>query len=130
MGAPVGGNELDHRELPNADGRMRKMNTDDVSSRLSSIDPGGHQFIKGLRLVAAYGIAMLLGAQFDPVHSASELKSLGTLAGGAALFAMVSEARAGRYEASRDLLWLTGGASLGAAVTALLGPAFAARLTA
>ena len=36
-----------------------------LSSRLSEVDPEGHQFIKGLRLVAAYGIAVVLGALFD-----------------------------------------------------------------
>ncbi|MBB3178429.1 FUSC family protein [Variovorax sp. Sphag1AA] len=101
-----------------------------LSSRLAEVDPQGHQFIKGLRLVAAYGIAVVLGALFDTAHAASDLKSLGTLAAGAALFAMVSEARAGRYEGSRDLLLLTGSACLGAAVTALIGPPLAARITA
>lgn len=101
-----------------------------LSSRLAEVDPQGHQFIKGLRLVAAYGIAVVLGALFDTAHAAYDLKSLGTLAAGVALFAMVSEARAGRYEGSRDLLLLAGSACLGAAVTALTGPPLAARITA
>jgi Fusaric acid resistance protein-like len=81
---------------------------------LEQIDPGMHRRIKGLRLVTAYGIAAALGSLRDVSHSLPSGLSLGSLAGGFALWASVSEARSTRFESSRDLLLLTAAATLGA----------------
>src|SRR5260221_599591 len=79
------------------------------------IDPGVHRRIKGLRLVTSYGIAAMLGTLQGGA-------SLGSLAGGFALWACVSEARASRAKSSRDLVLLTAAAAVGAAIMIGLAP--------
>jgi Fusaric acid resistance protein-like len=81
---------------------------------VEQVDPGMHRRIKGLRLVTAYGIAAALGSLQDVSHGLPSGLSLGSLAGGFALWASVSEGRATRFESSRDLLLLTAAATLGA----------------
>jgi hypothetical protein len=60
---------------------------------IERIDPGTHRRVKGLRLVTAYGIAALLGTLLSITQGLRGGESLGTLAGGFALWASVSEAR-------------------------------------
>jgi hypothetical protein len=86
-----------------------------VVNWLEQVDPGMHRRIKGLRLVTAYGIAAALGSLRDVSHGLPSGLSLGSLAGGFALWASVSEARSTRFESNRDLLFLTAAATLGAA---------------
>jgi hypothetical protein len=89
---------------------------------LDGIDPGAHRRIKGLRLVTAYGIAAALGSLKDITADIPRTVTIGTLAAGFALWASVSEGRATRYESSRDLVVLSGAATLGAAIFALFSP--------
>jgi hypothetical protein len=90
--------------------------------RLQALDPDGRGRIKGLRLVAAYGIAALLGG----VHALTALKlppaTLAILAGGYAVWASVSEARAATAESCRDLAVLCVTAGLGALVYIGIAP--------
>jgi hypothetical protein len=81
---------------------------------LDRLDPGMHRRVKGLRLVTAYGIAAALGSLQDITHGLPSGLSLGTLAGGFALWASVSEGRTTRAESARDLLLLSLAAALGA----------------
>src|ERR1700744_4906569 len=67
---------------------------------------GTHRRIKGLRLVMAYGIAAMLGTMADIAQWTPSGAALGSLAGGFALWASVSEARNTRPDSSRDLLLL------------------------
>jgi hypothetical protein len=78
------------------------------------IDPGRHRLIKGLRLVAAYGVAVLLGALPAISHRVSHGSVLSVLAGGFALWACVSEGRLTRTESCRDLVLLNAAAAVGA----------------
>jgi hypothetical protein len=90
------------------------------------LDPGAHRRAKGLRLVAAFGLAVVLSA--IPGISEGRPHVLGTLAAGFALWASVSEARTTRYESARDLVFLNlaagGGAMLFALLQPLLGPSW------
>nr|WP_315596056.1 FUSC family protein [uncultured Cupriavidus sp.] len=92
---------------------------------LERVDPGVHRRIKGLRLVTAYGIAAALGTLPAVAQAVTGGKSVATLAGGFALWASVSEARAGRAASSRDLAALCLAAALGAASFALFVPVLA-----
>lgn len=89
---------------------------------LRQLDPDGRGRIKGLRLVAAYGIAAILGG----LHGLSTLQlppaTLAILAGGFALWASVSEARDGVAASCRDLLVLCATAGLGALLYIGLAP--------
>src|SRR5271163_2685002 len=58
---------------------------------LERIAPGTHRRIKGLRLVAAYGIAAMLGTMLAGSYGLSSGALLGYLAAGFALWASVSE---------------------------------------
>lgn len=89
---------------------------------LEQVDPGTHRRIKGLRLVTAYGLAAALGTLQDIMHSLPGAMSVGSLAGGFALWASVSEARITRPESSRDLTLLCAAAALGAAMFIGLAP--------
>jgi hypothetical protein len=89
---------------------------------LDTIDPGAHRRVKGLRLVTAYGIAAGLGALLGGAAPASMHIATGTLAGGFALWASVSEAQVTRHACARDLTILCVAAALGAAFFALLAP--------
>lgn len=91
-------------------------------NRLDRLDPGLHRRIKGLRLVTASGIGALLGAQPDLAGSVLDGAWLGTLAGGFALWASVSEANTSRARSSRDLAVLCGAAAAGAILYILLAP--------
>ncbi len=82
--------------------------------RLDRVDPGRHRRIKGLRLVAAYGVATLLGAVPAISHRLPHGLLLSFLAGGFALWACVSEGRTTRAESSRDLVILCAAAVAGA----------------
>jgi len=93
-----------------------------VSSYLDRLDPGATRRIKGLRLVAAYGIAVFLGASRGLTHGLSSGASLGALAGGFALWASVSEGRSDRTTSTRDLVVLALAAALGAAMMITLAP--------
>lgn len=96
----------------------------DVAIRwLSRIDPGTHRRIKGLRLVTAFGIAAMLGTMPDIATGLPDRALLPSLAGGFALWGSVSEARATRFESSRDLVLLAIAAAFGAATFVLLAPA-------
>lgn len=92
---------------------------------LEEIDAGAERRIKGLRLVASYGIAALVGALPYIVSDLPDGLWLGILAGGFALWACVSEARLARTESSRDLTLLVLAAVCGAALTASLTPLLA-----
>ncbi len=81
---------------------------------LERLDPGTHRRIKGLRLVTAYGIAALLGAQAGAAGLLPAGTPLSMLAGNFALWASVSEGRTSRWECSRDLVILCAAAALGA----------------
>ena len=85
-----------------------------VAIWLDRVDPGTHRRIKGLRLVTAYGIAALLGAQAGVAGILPKAALLGMLAGNFALWASVSEGRASRWECSRDLAVLCAAAAFGA----------------
>jgi hypothetical protein len=90
--------------------------------RLQALDPDGRGRIKGLRLVAAYGIAALLGG----VHALTILKlppaTLAILAGAYALWASVSEARSAPAASCRDLAVLCATSGLGALVYIGIAP--------
>lgn len=97
-----------------------------ITRWLDRVDPGVHRRVRGLRLVTAYGIAAMLGALHDITQGLPDAASLGSLAGGFALWSSVSEGQAGRAKSARDLLLLGAAASLGAAsfiaaVSLLLG---------
>ncbi|WP_321799318.1 FUSC family protein [Caballeronia sp. J97] len=89
---------------------------------LDRVDPGTHRRIKGLRLVTAYGLAAALGALQDVTQSVPPGVSVGSLAGGFALWASVSEARTTRFESSRDLAVLCIAAAFGALAFTLFAP--------
>lgn len=89
---------------------------------LEGMDPGSHRRIKGLRLVAAYGIAATLGTLHDIDHRLPGGVPLGALAGGFALWACVSEGQAARAAAIRDLALLCAAAALGAALFIFFAP--------
>jgi hypothetical protein len=101
---------------------MMKMMT---TAWLDRIDPGTHRRIKGLRLITAYGIALMMGNLQGlslrlPGHS-----SLGILAAGFALWASVSEGQCTRSASSRDLALLVLAAVIGAATMSGLAPPLA-----
>jgi hypothetical protein len=89
---------------------------------LERVDPGGHRRIKGLRLVTAYAIAAMVGTMVKLAHPVPGQAALPSLAGGFALWASVSEARATRMESCRDLLLLSAAAALGAMSFIVLAP--------
>jgi hypothetical protein len=89
---------------------------------LERIDPAAHRRIKGLRLVTAYAIAVALGALQGHSHPLAGGASLGSLAGGFALWACVSEGRTKRTASARDLVLLAAAAALGAASMIALAP--------
>jgi hypothetical protein len=89
---------------------------------LERVDPGARRRVKGLRLVTAYGIAMGLGTLQGVSAGLPANVSAGTLAGGFALWASVSEAQTARYASTRDLAILCVAAALGAVLFALLAP--------
>jgi uncharacterized membrane protein YccC len=89
---------------------------------LDRVDPGTHRRVKGLRLVTAYGIAEALGALRDVTADVPSNLSLGTLAGGFALWASVSEGRCTRYLSTRDLIVLCLACAMGASSYALSAP--------
>ncbi|SAK70047.1 hypothetical protein AWB77_02912 [Caballeronia fortuita] len=89
---------------------------------LDRIDPGTHRRIKGLRLVTAYGLAAALGTLQDVTQSVPAGVSVGALAGGFALWASVSEARATRLASSRDLAVLCIAAAFGALAFTFFAP--------
>lgn len=93
-----------------------------VTEWIEWVDPGRHRRIKGLRLVAAYGLAVLLGALPAISHHLSHGTLLSFLAGGFALWACVSEGRATRVESSRDLVILSAAAAFGAVMMIGLAP--------
>ena len=116
----------DHEAISDADRRERQSSTiARVMDWAEWIDPGRHRRIKGLRLVAAYGIAVLLGALPAISHRLSHGALLSFLAGGFALWACVSEGRATRVESSRDLVILSAAAALGAVMMIGLAPVLA-----
>jgi Fusaric acid resistance protein-like len=113
----------DHEATPDTDRRGGwSSTTARVVDWIERIDPGRHRRIKGLRLVAAYGIAVLLGSIPAISHRLSHGALLSFLAGGFALWACVSEGRATRAESSRDLAILSGAAALGAVMMIRLAP--------
>jgi hypothetical protein len=95
-----------------------------VMDWVEEVDPGRHRRIKGLRLVAAYGIAVLLGAVPAISHRLSHGALLSFLAGGIALWACVSEGRPTRADSSRDLAILCFAAVLGAVTMIGFAPVF------
>jgi hypothetical protein len=113
----------DYEAAPDTDRRVGRLSTTArVMDWVERIDPGRHRRIKGLRLVAAYGIAALLGAIPAISHRLSHGALLSFLAGGFALWACVSEGRATRAESSRDLAILSVAAALGAVMMICLAP--------
>ena len=86
------------------------------------IDPGTHRRIKGLRLVAAYGIAAMLGTLLGGSHGLSSGTLLGPLAGGFALWASVFEGQSTRASSSRDLSLMCVAAVVGAASMIAFSP--------
>jgi Fusaric acid resistance protein-like len=113
-----------HEAASEADRRVRRSSTAArVMGWIEQIDPGRHRRIKGLRLVAAYGIAVLLGAIPAISHRLAHGALLSFLAGGFALWACVSEGRATRAESSRDLAILSVAAAVGAVMMIRLAPA-------
>jgi Fusaric acid resistance protein-like len=93
-----------------------------VATWLREIDPGAERRLKGLRLVAAYSIAIALGRLWDFVVGTSGAAPVANLAAGFALWGSVSEARTERVAAGRDLLFLCAAAALGALLYSLLVP--------
>src|SRR5580698_1916332 len=93
-----------------------------VNDWLERIDPGTHRRIKGLGLVTAYGLAAGMGAFQDISRGQAHDFSLGSLAGGFALWASVSEGKTDRAECSRDLFLLCAAAAVGAAMMIVLTP--------
>src|SRR5271170_3077822 len=96
-----------------------------ITRWLDRVDPGVHRRIKGLRLVTAYGIAAMLGALHDIAQGLPDAASLGSLAGGFALWGSVSEGQVTRAKSARDLLLLSAAAALGAASFILAMPLLA-----
>jgi hypothetical protein len=93
-----------------------------VNTYLNRLDPNATRRIKGLRLVAAYGIAVLIGTSRGLTHGLSSGSSLGALAGGFALWACVSEGRTQRTTSTRDLAILTMAAAFGAVMMITIAP--------
>jgi hypothetical protein len=89
---------------------------------LERVDPAWSRRVKGLRLVTAYAIAVTLGALQGHSHSLAGGASLGSLAGGFALWACVSEGRTRRTASARDLILLIAAAALGATSVVALAP--------
>ena len=87
-----------------------------MTSWLEQIDPGGHRRIKGLRLVAAYGLAAMLGTVLDRSYEFPGGHSLSYLAAGFALWASVSEGQTTRWLSTRDLAILNAAAVFGALI--------------
>ncbi len=85
-----------------------------MASRLEQIDPGGHRRIKGLRLVAAYGLAAMLGIVLHRSYEFSGSQCLSYLAAGFALWASVSEGQTTRWLSARDLTLLNAASVVGA----------------
>lgn len=85
-----------------------------MASWLEQIDPGGHRRRKGLRLVAAYGLAAVLGIVLHRSYDISGSQWLGYLAAGFALWASVSEGQTTRWLSARDLAFLNAAAVAGA----------------
>ena len=113
-----GGEPIDSRPLPRTlFGAVRS-----AIERLERIDPGACRRIKGLRLVAAYGIAVMLGTVDGISHRFSGGALLGALAGGFALWASVSEGQTKRASSTRDLAILTAAAAFGAVTMIGLAP--------
>ena len=86
------------------------------------IDPGVHRRVKGLRLVAAYGIAAMLGALVVSSHRISGGSALIPLAAGFGLWASVSEGQATRWLSTRDLVIFNAAAVAGASIFMNLSP--------
>jgi hypothetical protein len=93
-----------------------------IAAWIDKVDPGAELRLKGLRLVAAYALAVTLGSLWDVVNRTSSGIHMAQLAGGFALWASVSEARSERFAASRDLVILCAAAMLGAVSYSLLSP--------
>jgi hypothetical protein len=93
-----------------------------VGTWLATIDPGAERRLKGLRLVAAYAIAIGIGSLWDLAAGTSGGMRVANLAAGFALWGSVSEARTERVAGSRDLLVLCAAATAGAILYALLAP--------
>jgi len=85
-----------------------------MASWLEQFDPGGHRRIKGLRLVAAYGLAAVLGIVLRRSYEISGSLWLSYLAAGFALWASVSEGQTTRWLSARDLAFLNAAAVVGA----------------
>ena len=85
-----------------------------IGGWLDRIDPGFHRRVKGLRLVAAYGIAAMLGALLHSSYHISGGSFLSYLAAGFGLWASVSEGQATRWLSTRDLVILNAAAVTGA----------------
>ena len=93
-----------------------------IGTWLAAIDPGAERRFKGLRLVAAYALAVAIGSLWDLASGASGGTHVANLAGGFALWGSVSEARTERVAASRDLFLLCAAATAGAILYSLLAP--------
>jgi hypothetical protein len=93
-----------------------------IAAWIDKVDPGAERRLKGLRLVAAYALAVTLGSLWDVVNRTSGGIHMAQLAGGFALWASVSEARSERFAASRELVILCAAAMLGAVSYSLLSP--------
>ena len=89
---------------------------------LDTVDTGTHRRIKGLRLVTAYAIAAMMGALPALSGGFAHGSSLGSLAGGFALWASVSEGRSRRGDSTRDLFLLCLAAGVGAGMMIVLSP--------
>jgi len=87
-----------------------------IASWLEKLDPGVHRRIKGLRLVTAYGIAVMLGIVLQRSYAISGGSKLSYLAAGFALWASVSEGQATRGSSTRDLAILNAAAAVGALI--------------
>ena len=88
------------------------------SGFITRVDPGARQRIKGLRLVAGYGLASML-ASWAPIAGRPSGHAVPLLAGAFALWAAVSETRTTRSTSSRDLVLLVGAAVSGASSYAI-----------
>ena len=95
-----------------------------IGEWLDRIDPGVHRRVKGLRLVAAYGIAAMLGALLYSSYHISGGSFLSYLAAGFGLWASVSEGQATRWLSTRDLVILNAAAVTGALSLIALAPIF------
>ncbi|WP_158793092.1 FUSC family protein [Granulicella sp. L60] len=113
----------DHETRPSQAPRLTRATT----TFLERIDPAAHRRIKGLRLVTAYAIAVALGALQGRSHPLAGGASLGSLAGGFALWACVSEGRTKRTASARDLVLLAIAATLGAVSMIALAPILTGR---